>query len=37
MTSLAGEGATHPAPLTVLVVDDSPVMRRMVAHALRLT
>jgi two-component system chemotaxis response regulator CheY len=39
MTGLVGEGATEgrPAALTVLVVDDSPVMRKMIAHALSLT
>lgn len=37
MTSSSDAGATHPAPLTVLVVDDSLVMRKMVAHALLLT
>lgn len=39
MTSFSDEGAAHgsPAPLTVLIVDDSPVMRKMVLHSLSLT
>lgn len=42
MTSLAGRDSAHAAgatllPLTVLVVDDSSVTRKMVAHALALS
>lgn len=42
MTGVAGAGpreapSSGTPPLTVLVVDDSPVMRKMVAHALSLT
>jgi len=42
VTGRAGIGSPEAedvavAPLTVLVVDDSPVMRKMVAHALSLT